>query len=106
MVQSTNPSFCALVADADHAQAYSAFVAGDSISQASTRKDPDLPGYVEALMGPDHEGFYERMRQEIKELESKNTWTPILRSEMQQHGHKALPSTWVFRRKRFPDGSI
>ena len=110
-------TFCAFVADADHAQAYSAFVAGDSstktydfrdplVYQASTRKDPDLPGYVEALTGPDHEGFYEEMRQEIKELESKNTWTPILHSEMQQHGHKALPSTWVFRRKRFPDGSI
>ena len=46
------------------------------------------------------------MRQEIKELESKNTWTPILHSKMQQCGRKALPSTWVFRHKRFPDGSI
>ena len=110
-------SFCAFVADANHAQAYSAFVAGDSstethdyrdplVYQASTRKDPDLPGYVEALTGPDREGFYEGMGQEIKELESKNTWTPILRSDMQKHGHKALPSTWVFRRQQFPDGSI
>ena len=110
-------SICAFVADADHAQVYSAFVAGDSstktydyrdplVYQASTCKDPDLPGYVEALMGPDHEGFYEGMRQEIKELESKNTWTPILRSKMQKHGRKALPSTWVFHHKRFPDGSI
>ena len=110
-------TFCAFVADADHAQAYSAFVAGDSstetynyrdplVYQASTHKDPDLRGYVEALTGRDHEGFYEGMRQEIKELESKNTWTPILHSEMQQCGHKSLPSTWVFHRKRFPDGSI
>ena len=84
------------MAGADHAQVYSAFVAGDSstetykyrdplVYQASTRKDPDLPGYVEALTGPDRERFYEGMQQEIKELESKNTWTPILRSEMQQH---------------------
>ena len=61
-------TFCAFVADADHAQAYSAFVAGDSstktydyrdplVYQTSTRKDPDLPGYVEALTGPDHEEF-------------------------------------------------
>ena len=103
-------TFCAFVADANHAQAYSAFVAGDSstetydfrdplVYQASTCKDPDLPGYVAALMGPDREGFYEEMQQEIKELESKNTWTPILHSEMQQHGCKALPSTWVFHRK-------
>ena len=103
-------TFCAFVADANRAQAYSAFVAGDSstetydyrdplVYQASTRKDPDLPGYVEALMGPDHEGFYEGMRQEIKELESKNTWTPILCSKMQQHGRKALPYTWDFRHK-------
>ena len=76
------------------------------VYQASTCKDPDLPGYVEALTGPDHEGFYEGTWQEIKELVSKNTWTPILRSKMQQHSRKALPSTWVFRCKRFPDGSI
>ena len=103
-------TFCAFVADADHAQVYSAFVAGDSstktydcrdplVYQASTCKDPDLPRYVEALMGPDHEGFYEGMRQEIKELKSKNTWTPILCSKMQQRSRKALPSTWVFRCK-------
>ena len=103
-------TFSAFVADADHAQVYSAFVAGDSstepynyrdplIYQASTRRDPDLPGYVEALTGPDHEGFYEGRRQEIKELESNNTWTPILHSEMQKRGRKALPSTWVFRHK-------
>ena len=57
------------MASADHAQAYSAFVAGDSstetydyrdplVYQASAHKIPDLPGYVEALMGPDREGFY------------------------------------------------
>ena len=57
-------TFCAFVADADHAQAYSAFVAGDSstetydyrdplVYQASTHKDPDLPRYVEALTGPE-----------------------------------------------------
>ena len=110
-------TFCAFMANADHAQAYSAFVAADSstktydyrdplVYQASIHKDPDLPGYVEALTGPDREGFYEGMRQEIKELKCKNTWTPILRSKMQQCGHKALPSTWVFHCKRFPDGSI
>ena len=103
-------TLCAFVADADHAQAYSAFVAGDSstktynyrdplVYQASTRRDPDISRYVEALTGPDHEGFYEGMRQEIKELESKNIWTPILCSEMQKRGRKALLSTWVFRRK-------
>ena len=65
-------TFCAFVDDADHAQAYSVFVAGDSstetydyrdplVYQTSTRKDPDLPGYVEALTGPDREGFYEGM---------------------------------------------
>ena len=65
-------TFCAFVANADHAQVYSAFVAGDSstetynyrdplVYQASIRKDPDLPRYVEALTGPDREGFYEGM---------------------------------------------
>ena len=65
-------TFCAFVANANHAQAYSAFVAGDSstktydyrdplVYQASVRKEPDLPGYVEALTGPDHEGFYEEI---------------------------------------------
>ena len=65
-------TFCAFVADADHAQAYSAFVAGDSstetydyrdplVYQASTCRDHDLPRYVEALTGPDSKGFYEGM---------------------------------------------
>ena len=77
-------TFCGFVADADHAQAYSAFVAGDSstetyddrdplVYQASTHRDPDLAGYVEAVTGPDRKGFYEGLQQEIKELESKNT---------------------------------
>ena len=89
-------TFCAFVADANHAQTYSAFVAGDSSTETYDYRDPFV---YQASTRKNHEEFYEGMRQEIKELESKNTWTPVLRSEMQQHGRKALPSTWVFHCK-------
>ena len=45
--------------------------------QVMTQNDPDLPSYVDALTGPDWEGFFEAMHNEIKQLENKNTWTLI-----------------------------
>ena len=64
--------------------------------QATTRKDPDLLGYMVALTGPDHEGFYEGMRTEVCELENKQTWIIVLHSDMKCKGRQALSCTWVF----------
>ena len=56
--------FAAFVSIADHAQAYLAFISGDDntetfdfqdplVFQASIKKDPNLPGYMEAMTGDD-----------------------------------------------------
>ena len=68
--------------------------------QASIKsKDPDMSTYFEVMMGDDHEQFCEAKVNDIKELEQKNTWTLVKHSEMKQHGHKTLASTWAFRQK-------
>ena len=46
------------------------------------------------------------MHNEVNELENKGTWVPVLDSEVQKQGRNALPSTWVFWCKCYPDGSI
>jgi hypothetical protein len=42
-------------------------------------------------------------RKEIEQLESKGTW---VEEPMENARSKILPGTWVFRRKRTPDGAI
>ena len=64
--------------------------------QAMTQNDPNLPIYMDALTGPDWEGFFKAMQNKIKELKSKNMWTLIQQSEMKKIGRQALPSMWVF----------
>ena len=66
-------------------------------------KDPDLPTYAEAMAGPNRESYEEAMVKEIEELEKHKTWTTILKSSVPK-GAKILPSTWVLRAKRYPDG--
>ena len=113
-------SFALFVSDATTTAAYQAYLDVDDetdtygfrdpiVYQASTKskkKDPDLPSYFEAMTGDDREGFTEAMGNEVRELEGKHTWDLEKRSTMEAKGRKALPSTWAFRRKRYPDGSI
>ena len=65
-------SFVVFVAGGDQVQAYFAFISGSNdtetfdfrdplVYQALIKKDPDLPGYMEAMTGDDQEGFYEAM---------------------------------------------
>ena len=111
-------SFAAFVTNAMTSTAYRAYLDSDTDSdtfgfrdpivfQASSKKNnPDLPSYYEAMTGDDREGYIAAMGNEVKELEDKGTWVLTLRSEMEKRGGKALPSTWAFRRKRYPDGSV
>ena len=36
-----------------------------------TQNDPDLPSSMDALTGPDQEGFFKAMQNEIDQLENK-----------------------------------
>jgi hypothetical protein len=73
--------------------------------KATPGKDPDLPTYREAMAGPDRELYEEAMTSEIKELENHDTWKLVDRNSVPQ-GAKVLPSTWVLRTKRYPDGRL
>jgi len=73
--------------------------------KAKASKDPDLPSVREALSGEYAEEFWKAMETEIKSLEALNTWQLVPRSSMPK-GARAIPSTWAFRVKRYPDGRL
>ena len=73
--------------------------------KSSAGHDPDLPTFREAMIGPDRESYQEAMTNEIRELEDHGTWNLIKRSEVPKNS-KVLPSTWVLRAKRYPDGRL
>ena len=64
-------------------------------------KDPDTPGWEEAMNGPFAEGYRESAVIEIETLESMNAWDKVDREEWMN----VLPSTWAIRCKPFPDGT-
>jgi hypothetical protein len=71
--------------------------------KAAYGKDPDTPTYAEAMNGPDREQYEEAMVKEIAELEEHKTWTMMPKSALPKTA-KLLPSTWVLRLKRYPNG--
>ena len=66
----------------------------------------DNPTLEEAMQSPDREGFLEAMHLELEQLESMDAWIVVPRERAVATGRKILGSTWVFKRKRFPDGSV
>ncbi len=69
----------------------------------ASKSDPDTPTWREAMNGPHREEFIVAMGNEIEELERHDTWTITKWSDVPE-GANVLPSTWVFRIKRYPDG--
>jgi hypothetical protein len=67
--------------------------------------DPDTLKYHDMLKAFDRELFEAAMDLEINTLEECGTWEVISRNKVPK-GVKVIPSTWTFRRKRNPDGSI
>ena len=64
--------------------------------------DPDTLDYHHAMTSPDKEEFRLAMSKEIDELIQKDTWDIVERPA----NKNVLPSTWAFKRKRYPDGRI
>jgi hypothetical protein len=62
--------------------------------------------YHEAMMAVDKADFREAMEIEIKGLELQKTWTIVPRTTATELNKNILPSTWTFKRKRYPDGRI
>jgi Reverse transcriptase (RNA-dependent DNA polymerase). len=55
------------------------------------------------MVDGDKEKWIEAAEIKIRSLESKNTWIEVPKSSSKS---RILPGTWVFHRKRYPDGSI
>ena len=62
----------------------------------------DTPNWHQAMNGPLSEGYMEAMDKEISTLTEKNSWEIVDRKPSMN----VLPSTWAFKCKRFPDGSV
>ena len=66
----------------------------------------DHPTLKEAMEGPDREGFLEAMYLEMDQLEGMEAWVVVPRSKALKENRNIFATTWAFRRKRFPDGSV
>ena len=74
-----------------------------SALKASKGDDPDTPTWHQAMNSPQQDDWLEEACTEVKELEEHKTWTLWRRSDVPKAA-RVLPSTWVFKLKRFPDG--
>jgi hypothetical protein len=80
-------------------------MAPSMIFKAKTNADPDLLSFEQAMNETDHVSKWrEAAQREIESLERMHTWTEVLMDTA--NNHKILPGTWVFKRKRTPDGTI
>jgi Reverse transcriptase (RNA-dependent DNA polymerase) len=70
----------------------------------AARSDPDTLSYDEAKRDSENwDSWSKAMQDEVKALESQGTWDEVPKSDAKD---KIIPGTWVFRRKRSPDGDI
>ena len=59
--------------------------------------------WEQAMSGPDANGYWEACKKELNTLSDKrDTWETVDKKP----GIKVLPSTWAFRCKFYPNGSI
>jgi hypothetical protein len=73
--------------------------------EASSPSDPNMLTYDQAMAESEDQRvqWIEAMKIEIHELESHGTWDEVPITDAKT---KITPGTWVFRRKRTPDGEI
>jgi hypothetical protein len=71
---------------------------------STTSTDPDTMGWDEAMRDTDRDLWLIAAQQEISALEDHGVWEEVDIDDAQ--GRQILPGTWVFRRKRSPDGEI
>ena len=62
----------------------------------------DLPTWNEAMNGPHAAGFWEACNTELDTLNRKNCWDVVDRPK----DRPVVSSTWAFKIKRYPDGSM
>ena len=57
------------------------------------------------MSGDEAEQYWQAAKTEIATLESMNAWDVVDRTSVPED-QRVLPSLWVFRRKRLPDGTV
>ena len=62
----------------------------------------DNPSWEEAMNGPDKKRYWEACKKEIKTLIKMDPWDVVKREDWMN----IIPSTWAFKCKRFPNGSV
>lgn len=75
-----------------------------SVFAAKKTRDPDTLSFEEAMNDADREKWIKAAEKEIAELEAHGVWEEV--DEKVARGHQIVPCTWVFRRKRAPDGTL
>ena len=78
----------------------------ESHHQANVAKkndDPDIMTWDEAMATPERDEWMKAAEIEIDALEKHGTWKEVPISDA--GNAKVLPTTWVFRQKRHPDGT-
>ena len=77
------------------------------VFKAGSKKDPDTLSYDEAMNDTEFQvEWMAAAAKEIKQLEAKGCWVECQKSKAHEKGERIIPSTWVFRIKRSPDGNI
>ena len=71
--------------------------------KAARGSDPDTLSWDEAMGAPNREQWIAAALSEVQVLEKNETWVEVPVADAKT---KILPGTWVFRRKRTPDGII
>lgn len=66
----------------------------------------DTPRWHKAMRSEDREGFIEAMKVEMEQLLKMDAFVKVPRQKALDEGKTIIDSTWAFRRKRFPDGSL
>lgn len=66
----------------------------------------DTPRWHEAMRSPDRQGFLDAMDNEMEQLIKMNAFVKVPRQKAIDEGKPIIDSTWAFRRKRYPDGSV
>ena len=63
----------------------------------------DTPTWEQAMNGPDRDGYWKACEKELDTLtEDMDAWDVVKREPWMN----VLPSTWAFKCKRYPDGSV
>ena len=62
----------------------------------------DNPTWDQAMHGHDADGYWIAMKKEISSLEKMKAWEIVDRPQEKM----VIGSTWAFRRKLYPDGSV